>query len=151
MSWFEQNLAETLFIIGLIILIVEVTVLSFSTIILFMIGAATIITSVTMYIGLISDDLLNALLIIAVLTAILALVLWKLFKGLQNIQEDKPVTSDLVGFTFVLAQDVEPNSVVKYKYSGIDWKLISPTFIRAQTKVKVIAVNVGEWEIIALN
>ncbi|MEN8769901.1 MAG: NfeD family protein [Glaciecola sp.] len=151
MSWFEQNLAETLFIIGLIILIVEVTVLSFSTIILFMIGAATIITSVTMYIGVISDDLLNALLIIAVLTAILALVLWKPFKGLQNIQENKPVTSDLVGFTFVLAQDVEPNSVVKYKYSGIDWKLISPTVIRAQTKVKVIAVNVGEWEIIALN
>jgi hypothetical protein len=41
--------------------------------------------------------------------------------------------------------------VVKYKYSGIDWKLISPTSIRAQTKVKVIAVNVGEWDIIALN
>ena len=151
MNWFEQNMVETLFIIGLIILIVEVTVLSFSTIILFMIGAATIITSITMYLGVISDDLLNALLIIALLTAGLALVLWKPFKGLQNKQEDKPVTSDLVGFTFMLAQDVDPDTDVKYKYSGVEWKLISTTAISAHTKVKVIAVNVGEWEIIALN
>ncbi len=164
MNWLEQNLAETLFIIGLIILIVEVTVLSFSTIILFMIGAATILTSVAMYVGLIESDFLNALVIIAVLTAVLAVVLWKPFKGLQNQQEEKPVTSDLVGFTFVLAQDVgstsdsdtgsgagsEPVADVTYKYSGIEWKLISAEPIRAQTKVKVIAVSVGEWEIIAL-
>lgn len=151
MSWLADNLAETLFIIGLIILIIEVTVLSFSTIILFMIGAATIITSVTMYLGILSPNILDALLMIGIVTAVLAIVLWKPFKQLQNAKDDKAVSSDLVGFTFILAQDITPESDVKYKYSGIEWRLVSTQTIAAQTKVKVVAVNVGEWEVIALN
>lgn len=151
MSWIAENLAETLFIVGLIILIIEVTVLSFSTIILFMLGAATIITSVTMYVGIINPDILDATLLIGVLTGVLAVILWKPFKQLQNAKDDKAVTSDLVGFTFILAEDVTAGADVKYKYSGIDWRLVSTQTIAAQTKVKVIAVNVGEWEIIALD
>lgn len=151
MSWLADNLAETLFIIGLIILIIEVTVLSFSTIILFMIGAATIITSVTMYLGILSPNILDAVLMIGIVTAVLAIVLWKPFKQLQNAKDDKAVSSDLVGFTFILAQDITPESDVKYKYSGIEWRLVSTQTIAAQTKVKVVAVNVGEWEVIALN
>ena len=151
MSWLADNLAETLFIIGLIILIIEVTVLSFSTIILFMIGAAPIITSVTMYLGILSPNILDALLMIGIVTAVLAITLWKPFKQLQNAKDDKAVSSDLVGFTFILAQDITPESDVKYKYSGIEWRLVSTQTIAAQTKVKVVAVNVGEWEVIALN
>lgn len=151
MSWLADNLAETLFIIGLIILIIEVTVLSFSTIILFMIGAATIITSVTMYLGILSPNILDAVLMIGIVTAVLAITLWKPFKQLQNAKDDKAVSSDLVGFTFILAQDITPESDVKYKYSGIEWRLVSTQTIAAQTKVKVVAVNVGEWEVIALN
>ena len=151
MSWLADNLAETLFIIGLIVLIIEVTVLSFSTIILFMIGAATIITSVTMYLGILSPNILDAVLMIGIVTAALAIVLWKPFKQLQNAKDDKAVSSDLVGFTFILAQELTPESDVKYKYSGIEWRLVSTQTIAAQTKVKVVAVNVGEWEVIALN
>lgn len=151
MSWLVDNLAETLFIIGLIILIIEVTVLSFSTIILFMIGAATIITSVTMYLGILSPNILDAVLMIGIVTAVLAIVLWKPFKQIQNAKDDKSVSSDLVGFTFILAQELTPESDVKYKYSGIEWRLVSTQTIAAQTKVKVVAVNVGEWEVIALN
>lgn len=151
MSWLADNLAETLFIIGLIVLIIEVTVLSFSTIILFMIGSATIITSVTMYLGILSPNILDAVLMIGIVTAALAIVLWKPFKQLQNAKDDKAVSSDLVGFTFILAQELTPESDVKYKYSGIEWRLVSTQTIAAQTKVKVVAVNVGEWEVIALN
>ncbi len=151
MNWLTHNLAETLFIIGLIILIIEVTVLSFSTIILFMLGAATIITSITMYMGVISANILDATLMIAIVTAVLALILWKPFKQLQNTQNDKAVSSDLVGFTFILSEELSPGKDVSYKYSGIQWRLVSAQTIAAQTKVKVVAVNVGEWEVIALN
>jgi membrane protein implicated in regulation of membrane protease activity len=86
-------------------------------------------------------------LVVAVLTALLTVVLWKPFKRLQEQRDDSPVTSDLVGFTFVLAEAVEPDGCVMYKYSGIEWRLVSDTPIASGTKVRVVEVEVGQWHV----
>lgn len=145
MKILTENLAETLFILGIAMLIIEVVVLSLSTIILFMLGSALILTAIGVYIGLLSPDILDAVLAVAILTAVLTAGLWKPFKNLQEQRDDSPVTSDLVGFTFVLAQDVSPESQVTYKYSGIEWRLVSAVPLASGTKVRVSEVAVGEW------
>lgn len=147
MSLFTGNLAETLFILGIIMLMVEVVVLSLSTIILFMLGSALILTAIAVYVGILPPDLLDAVLCVAVLTALLTAGLWKPFKRLQEQRDDSPVTSDLVGFTFVLPEDVNETSKVTYKYSGIEWRLISQQPLKSGTKVRVSEVAVGEWTI----
>lgn len=142
-----ENLAEFLFILGLVLLIVEVLVLSLSTIILFMVGSSLILTAVAIYLGLLGNSLLDAILVVGVLTAVLTVVLWKPFKRLQEQRDDSPVTSDLVGFTFVLADAVEPDGCVMYKYSGIEWRLVSAVPIASGTKVRVVEVEVGQWHV----
>ena len=147
MNWIFANMAETLFIVGLVLLIVEVTVLSFSTIILFMIGASFILTSIFVYMGLVEPNILNALFSVAILTILLSITLWKTFKNLQNQQEDKPVTSDLVGLVFVLSDTVGPGKTVQHQYSGIQWQLLADEDIPAKTKVVVTQVDVGTWTV----
>lgn len=147
MNWLFANMAETLFIVGLLLLIVEVTVLSFSTIILFMIGASFILTSIFVFMGLVEPSILNALFSVAILTVLLSITLWKTFKNLQNQQEDKPVTSDLVGLVFILSDDVGPGKVAQHQYSGIQWQLVANEDIPAKTKVVVTQVDVGTWTV----
>lgn len=147
MNWIFANLAETLFIIGLVLLIVEAIVLSFSTIILFMIGASFILTSILVFSGIVEPSILNAIFSVAVSTVILSVSLWKTFKNLQNQQDDKPVTSDLVGLVFVLAEDVGPSKTVYHQYSGIQWQLLADDDIPAKTKVVVSQVDVGTWTV----
>jgi membrane protein implicated in regulation of membrane protease activity len=143
MNWIMNNLAETLFLVGLLLLIIEVTVLSFSTIILFMIGASFILTALLVYGGVVDENLLNAIFSVAILTVVLSVGLWKTFKRLQNQQDDKPVTSDLVGLVFVLPDAVGPDKTVSYEYSGITWQVQADVDIAAKTKVVVTAVAVG--------
>ena len=147
MSIFTENLAETLFILGISMLIIEVVVLSLYTIVLFMLGCALILTAIAVYVGLLPPEILDAVLVVAILTGVLTAGLWKPFKNLQNQRDDSPVSSDLVGFTFVLAEDVSLESHVTYKYSGIEWRLVSAVPLNAGTKVRVSEVAVGEWTI----
>jgi membrane-bound ClpP family serine protease len=44
MDFFTNNLAQSLFVVGLILLVVEVTVLGFSTFVLFFVGLAAMVT-----------------------------------------------------------------------------------------------------------
>mgnify|MGYP000572006016 CR=1 FL=1 len=145
MNWLTNNLAETLFILGLIILIVEITVLSLSTIILFMLGSSVIITSVLMFLGILDDNLLDATFYIAILTVVLSIVLWRPFKRLQEDKHEVPVSSDLVGTRFVLTEAISPTSSVSHRYSGIEWQLVCNTSLPAGTEVEVMQVEVGQW------
>ena len=71
MSIFTENLAETLFILGISMLIIEVVVLSLSTIVLFMLGCALILTAIAVYVGLLPPEILDAVLVVAILTGVL--------------------------------------------------------------------------------
>ncbi len=71
MDWVSNNLAESLIIVGLALLVVEVVVLGFSTFVLFFVGLAAVITGGLMRIGFLPDSMLAALSSIGVLTALL--------------------------------------------------------------------------------
>lgn len=150
MEWAFNNLAETLLIIGIALLAIEIVVLGFSTFVLFFVGAAAVVTSGLLYIGLIPDSMLAALLCTAIITAISAALLWKPLKNMQAKVDTTKAKGDLVGHRFILVEDVAPEMTPIYRYSGIDWKLKANEHLVSGTKVEVTEADVGVFYIKAI-
>ncbi|MFC4701381.1 NfeD family protein [Glaciecola siphonariae] len=147
MQWFSEHYAETLLVLGLILLAIEVLVLGFSTFFVFFIGLATIVTSGLVYFAVIPDTWLASLMSICIFTALFALVLWKKLKGLQSNVDTKRADNDLVGVSFVCPADIDPlqplDKMPTYEYSGITWRLLSDVPIKAGDKVSIKQTDVG--------
>jgi len=147
MDWAFNNLAESLLILGILLLVIEVVVLGFSTFVLFFVGCAAVVTASLLYVGIIPDNWLAAMLSTGLLTAISAVLLWKPLKNMQTQVDTSKAKGDLVGHSFVLVEDVAPELTPEYHYSGIDWKLNASEHLVAGTKVKVIQADVGVFHI----
>ena len=147
MNWMLSNLAESLLIIGLILLGVEIVVLGFSTFILFFVGIAALITAALLQLAFIPDNWQSALLSVAIVTSVLAMTLWSSLKKMQSRVDKTRAASDLIGFQFLLVDDVAPNKPSLHHYSGIAWKLRCKEPIKAGTWVEVVQADVGEFAI----
>lgn len=149
MSWITANLAEFFIIAGFGLLAIEILVLGFSTFFLFFIGLASVVTAALLWLGIVPDELVPALLSTAILTAISALLLWKPLKNMQGNNKPGIAESDLIGHSFILQSDVSPTQPGEYQYSGITWELISESDLPTGTLVKVIKTQVGKFHIAA--
>jgi hypothetical protein len=150
MDWAFNNLAESLLILGILLLALEVVVLGFSTFVLFFVGCAAVVTAGLLYVGIIPDTMLAAMFSTGLLTALSAVLLWKPLKSMQTDVDTTKVKSDLVGHRFVLVEDVAPELTPDYHYSGINWKLITSENIVAGTRVEVVQAAVGKFYIKAV-
>ncbi|MBJ7538790.1 NfeD family protein [Marinomonas transparens] len=150
MDFFTNNLAQSLFVVGLILLVIEVAVLGFSTFVLFFTGLAAMVTGVLLYVDIIPNTGLSAMFSTGMLTLIAAVMLWRPLKRMQSHVSPKKAQGDLVGHRFILQEAVSPLQVGTYHYSGVDWKLISLTPIEAGTRVEVTEAEVGAFHIQAL-
>jgi len=138
-----QNLPQTLMVLGILALIIEVAVLGLTTFILLFLGISLFVTGLLMNIGILPDSLTVAFWSNAILTAVLTVTLWKPLKRLQNNVDNKQVTSDFAELTFVLTADVNNQGLNTYKYSGINWQLKSEQPIASGTLVTVTKKEVG--------
>lgn len=147
MSWFSENLAETLLILGLILLGIEILVLGFSTFILFFVGISAVTTAGLIYSDAIPNTWLSALSALAVTTCLSALLLWKSLKNFQSKVDNTRAASDLVGYRFILVDDISSDTNAIHHYSGIAWKLRSKEPIKSGTWVEVTQADVGEFTV----
>lgn len=145
MNWMSNNLSEILIMAGLALLAIEVMVLGFSTFVLFFVGLAAVVVGGLMTFGILPESMLSALSSVGVLTALLAILLWRPLKSMQGNVERKKVTSDLVGHSFILEEAVSMTKNPAYSYSGIQWKLSSEQELSAGTLVEVTGVAVGKF------
>ncbi|MBT1451224.1 NfeD family protein [Glaciecola sp. XM2] len=147
MGWFSEHYAETLLVIGIILLAIEVLVLGFSTFFIFFVGLATIVTSALIYFGLIPDTWLSSLMSIAVFTAVFAALLWNKLRALQSKVDLKRAENDMIGHSFICPADIDPTTPVDqlptHQYSGVNWHLSADVPIKAGSKVKVVQMDVG--------
>ena len=150
MGWVLNNLAESLLILGIVLLAIEIVVLGFSSFVLFFVGCAAMVTAGLLYVGIIPDTMLAAMFSTGLLTALSAFLLWKPLKSMQTNVDTSKVKSDLVGHRFILVEDVTPKLTPKYHYSGINWKLITTVNLVAGTRVEIIQVDVGKFHIKAI-
>lgn len=143
MDYIAQNLSESLIIAGIALLIIEVAILGFATFVLFFMGCSMIITGVLMLIGVLDATYITAFWSNALVTAILAALLWKpLKKSQQNSDADKE-TPTTIDHQFVLEDDADAQGLTHHQYSGIQWKVKSQQPLTKGTLVKVVRAEVG--------
>lgn len=138
-----ENIAEILMILGISALIIEVAVLGFATFVLLFLGASLLLTGIAMNMGILEATLVTALWSNTLLTAVLAVALWKPLSRMQNKVDNKSVDSDFAVETFMLEADVDIQGKTTRAYSGVQWKLKSQQPIVAGTLVKVVKTEVG--------
>ncbi|MBN4053806.1 NfeD family protein [Haliea sp. AH-315-K21] len=149
MIWLNDSLSGILIFLGIALLAVEMLVFAFSSFILFFIGLACLITGLLMFLGLLAPTLTVAFATVAILTGLLAVLLWKPLKNMQSHVDHTPASGDLVGHSFILSGDVEPGQTINYRYSGIEWRVKSDQALSVGTEVEVTVANVGEFTVTA--
>ncbi|EAT12979.1 NfeD family protein [Bermanella marisrubri] len=140
---FLENIAQSLVISGLLILIIDAMALGFATFILTFFGVALMLTGLLMYIDIIPQTWNAALWSAAIITPIVGVILWKPLKRLQNQVSKEPVNSDFAEIEFELEEDVDSKGLTLYRYSGVDWKLKSQQPIAKGKLVRVVKKDVG--------
>lgn len=143
MEFLSNNLPETLMILGVLALIIEVAVLGMSTFILLFLGMSLLFTGLMMNFSLLNETLATALWSNTIVTAVLAVVLWKPLKRMQEQRDSGEVHSDFAELSFVLKDDVDDQGLSTHTYSGVSWKLKSKHPLTSGTKVIVVKKEVG--------
>ncbi|CEO42123.1 NfeD family protein [Photobacterium kishitanii] len=137
------NIPQTLVVLGLLALIIEVLILGCSTLVLLFFGIAMLLTSGLIYIGMVEANWLSTISTLAIITLLLTIALWKPLKKLQNKTAQTDINSDFAVITFELEKDLLPSERYTYNYSGIQWLIKSNTTIAKGVAVKVIKKEVG--------
>ncbi len=106
------------YLVGAIGLIIELTVIGLSGPLLF-IAIASFITGVFVHMGLISS-IEYEILSLGCCSLIISALLWKPLKRFQNSPKDDGTSSDMVGLTVKVSQEVTKHTGL-VRYSGIDW------------------------------
>ena len=138
-----SNIPQTLVILGLLALIIEVLVFGCSTLVLLFFGIAMLFTSGLIYIGIIDANWLSTITTLSIITLLLTIVLWKPLTKLQNKQTTTDVNSDFAVINFELEKDLSPSERYTFNYSGIQWLIKSDTTIEKGVMVKVVKKEVG--------
>ena len=151
-EYINTHQAEFWIMLGFAMLVVEVSLGLVTGLLLFG-GIGAIITGILMMTGLLSETWEVGLASSAICAAITTLLLWKPLKKLQNTDVPrKDNSSDLVGYEFILQQDISLLSPGTTQYSGIEWKVeiykeAGVDEIKAATRVKVSSVEVGRFKV----
>jgi len=151
-EYINTHHAEFWIMLGFVMLVVEVSMGLVTGLLLFG-GIGAIITGILMMMGILSETWEVGLASSAICAAITTLILWKPLKKLQNAEvPSKDNSSDLVGYEFVLQQDISLLSPGTTQYSGIEWKVeiykdAGVDEIKSASRVKVNSVEVGKFKV----
>lgn len=133
-------------IAGIIAIMIEVLVLSFSMFVFFFIGLGAIISGLLMYGGVVPENLGMAVLSTAIVASILLALGLKPLKKMLHFSSTPG--GDAAGdfgkdLKILLEEDTGPVTGPDYSYSGVNWRLRSDVRIEKGTVVRVIRTSVG--------
>ena len=147
MEILTQNMAQSLLVAGLLVLVLEVFVLGFSTFFLFFLAIGLIATGLVFFTAIVADTGTNALILVAIISSISTALLWQPLKRMQNKVDHKPVKGDLIGYRFQLQQALAEKTSIDHQYSGITWKVSSDQALAVGDEVEVIQIEVGKMKV----
>lgn len=138
--------------IGFAMLAAEVMLFGFTTIIFLFAGLGAIITGLAMMTGLLVETWTAGISFFGISTGIVSAVLWI---PLKRIQEGgtppQHQSSDLIGYEFVLQQDVTAMQPGQHRYSGVDWKVEIDSSevdrLNAGQRVAVTSIDAGIFRV----
>lgn len=118
MEYFLENPDHLWYLIAGLSFVVELSVMGLSGPLLFF-AIASLITGVLVSVG-IMDSWQSELLTVGILTALVAVILWKPLKSLQNSKGKTDNSSDMVGLQVPASADITATQG-SIRYSGINW------------------------------
>lgn len=152
MVWVIEHFSQVMMALGIFLLVLEVAVFGFATLILLFIGLAIFLSGLMMQLGWLNETVNTALWSSSLLSIGLALVLWKPFRLLQNSSPTQSMESDFARLTFRLSGDVDMASDnVVYPYSGIEWKVKSEKPLKQGQLVRVVKTEVSVFWVEAVD
>lgn len=143
MEYFLNNPDHLWYLIAGISFVIELSIMGLSGPLLFF-AIASLITGILVSIGVV-DGWQSQILTIGLLTALVAAVLWKPLKSLQNSKGKTDNSSDMVGLK-VLASENITVTAGSIRYSGINWQArladdVSIESISAQSQCEIVAIT----------
>jgi len=138
--------------IGFALLAAEVLLFGFTTIILLFTGLGAITTGLAMMFGLLPETWTAGIACFGITTGIAGVALWKPLKKMQDSSTPpQKQSSDLIGYEFVLQQDVTALQPGQHRYSGVDWKVEldadAGDQLNAGQRVVVTSVDAGIFRV----
>lgn len=152
-EYVNQHLAEFWMTVGFFLLAIEVLFLGMATGVLLFIGLGALATGAFMLVGVLPETWLVGLASTGVSAGIITVILWKPLKRLQgNRAPSRDKSSDLIGYEFILDEDIETLKPGKTRYSGVEWRVeiasgVDVTSISAGQRVTVASVDVGVFRV----
>lgn len=119
MEYFLENPDHLWYLIAGISFVIELSIMGLSGPLLFF-AIASLTTGILITIGFI-QGWQSEIFTVGILTAVVAAILWKPLKSLQNSKDKTDNSSDMVGLTVLASSEINVSSG-SVRYSGIDWQ-----------------------------
>lgn len=151
-DYIVSHQSEFWLVFGFIMLSIEV-VTGFTTGVFLFAGLGALTTGALMAFGVLPETWVAGISSTGISTGIITALLWKSLKKLQgNRPVEKDNSSDLIGHTFVLENDVTMSKPGSTHYSGITWKVeidkqAGVDIIDSGQRVIVTSVEVGVFKV----
>lgn len=137
--------------LGFLMLAVEALLFGFSTIIFLFAGIGAVVTGLLMMAGVLPETWIAGMASFGISTGIVSVLLWKPMRQLQDRPAPvQPQSSDLVGYEFVLQQNISLTQPGTHRYSGIEWKVElegTATSLSAGQRVRVSSLDAGVFRV----
>lgn len=143
MEYFLENPAHLWYLIAGISFVIELSIMGLSGPLLFF-AIASLSTGILVNVGFI-DGWQSELLTVGLLTAVVAAILWKPLKSLQNTKDKTDNSSDMVGLSVLASTEINATSGT-IRYSGIDWQArlaeeANGESISEQSQCQIVAIT----------
>ncbi len=151
-DYIVSHQGEFWLIFGFTMLAIEV-ITGFTTGIFLFGGLGAITTGILMTAGVLPETWVAGIASTGISSGVITSLLWKPLKKLQGDRpSEKDNSSDLVGYEFVLENDITASEPGSTSYSGITWKVLIDKdagieSIKAGQRVCVSSVEVGVFKV----
>jgi len=142
--------------LGFLLLATEVLLFGFTTIIFLFAGIGGLVTGLLMSAGILPETWIAGVSSFGISTGIASIVLWKPMSKLQDNNAPKQShSSDLIGYEFVLQEDISRLNTSQHRYSGVDWKVeldasAEADSLSAGQRVAVVSLDAGVFRVKAV-
>ncbi len=140
--------------LGFLMLATEVLVFGFTTIIFLFAGVGAIVTGLLMMSGVLAETWIAGVACFGISTGVISVLLFKPLRKMQDAPAKvQPQSSDLVGYEFVLEQDITSTQPGVYRYSGVNWKVEldgTQASLPAGQRVCVTSLDAGVFRVKAV-
>ena len=153
-EYFTENQYAGWFMLGFLLLAIEMLLFGFATGFVLFIGLAALLTGAFIWFGLIEQSWLAGVACFGISSALISALLYVPLKKLQNSgnTDEKDTSSDIVGMEFRLEQDISFTQLGTTRYSGLEWKVEIDKEAKVQTiptgtLVTVVSVDVALFRV----